>query len=92
MNTTYDLEHIHSTLATSNYASIKLSSQCGCFYCLKVFSSTDVTEWITEGDSKTAVCPHCGIDSVIPATNSDNTVDTVLLSEMREHWFDSKVC
>jgi hypothetical protein len=37
---------------------------CGCYYCLATFPSGDIHEW--RDDSQTAVCPRCGIDSVLP--------------------------
>ncbi len=51
---------------------INNSSICGCFYCLKLFPPQEITEWLEEskssprGPGKTAICPHCGIDSVLP--------------------------
>jgi len=33
-----------------------------------MFPPTEISEWVNEGNaaSVTALCPHCGIDSVIP--------------------------
>lgn len=53
--------------------------RCGCYYCLETFDSTDVVEY-TNND-KTAICPKCGIDAVIPST------DVVLLSKAHDFWF-----
>lgn len=39
------------------------SDGCACFYCFQTFSVSEITTWID--DNKTAVCPHCGMDSVI---------------------------
>lgn len=40
---------------------------CCCVYCFSKFFSIDILEYITEPNSKkTAICPNCGIDSVIP--------------------------
>ena len=42
------------------------SDVCGCFYCLKTFPPSAIAEWVEEpGGGRTAVCPHCGIDSVL---------------------------
>jgi len=43
---------------------------CGCFYCLKMFPPSTITEWVDfdDGDvGQTALCPHCGIDAVVPS-------------------------
>lgn len=37
---------------------------CGCFFCLKVFSSEDITHWIRK-EAGTALCPYCGNDTVL---------------------------
>ncbi len=43
--------------------------KCGCYYCERIFQSDEIKEWIY-GDNPadrngTAICPYCGIDSVI---------------------------
>lgn len=35
-----------------------------CFYCLRRFAVAGVERWIDDGE--TALCPHCGIDAVLP--------------------------
>ncbi|WP_295569937.1 cytoplasmic protein [uncultured Stenotrophomonas sp.] len=42
---------------------LKDSETCGCFYCLDIFDYKNIEDWIDDGD--TALCPSCGIDSVI---------------------------
>ena len=64
------------------------SEFCGCFYCLQVFAPAEIKEWIEEEYplGATALCPKCGIDSVI-GTGSGYPVTREFLSEMHEHWF-----
>jgi hypothetical protein len=38
-------------------------SICRCFHCLKEFPAEEVSRWTDDG--KTALCPRCGIDSVL---------------------------
>ena len=55
----------HSTFR--NEKQIKNSQTCGCFYCNSIFKPDDVNQWCDNdgrGDP-TALCPNCGIDSVI---------------------------
>jgi hypothetical protein len=35
-----------------------------CFYCMRTFTSQMVIKYVDEND--TAICPFCGIDSVLP--------------------------
>lgn len=55
----------HSTFR--NWKQIKNSKVCGCFNCCRVFRPQDIKEWCDNdgrGDP-TAICPNCGLDSVI---------------------------
>lgn len=60
---------------------IENKDTCSCFYCCNEFKSTDIKEW-TDGKS-TAICPRCGIDSVLPGAIKLN-----VLKEMYEYWFN----
>lgn len=59
-----------------------------CFYCLGSFLTTEIKEWIHGED--TALCPRCGIDSVIPRGSlpSEGDEAILLLTDMRTYWFD----
>lgn len=46
-----------------NKTEVLKSNECGCYYCLRVFSSKEIDGWT--GGGKTAICPYCMIDSVI---------------------------
>ena len=73
--------HKHS----SNHRSELLSSEsCGCFYCLKIYSPAEINEWVDDGQC--AICPKCGIDSVI-GSNSGYSLSTEFLKSMHKHWF-----
>ncbi len=65
-------------------AQILASKQCGCFYCRQLFSPHEIEGWLErEG---TAICPRCGIDSVLPEKPGvDLTAE--LLEEMHRYWF-----
>jgi hypothetical protein len=63
------------------------SAACGCFYCLEVFEPGKIREWVDEG--LTALCPACGIDSVI-GTASGFPVDEGFLRQMQARWFASQ--
>jgi predicted RNA-binding Zn-ribbon protein involved in translation (DUF1610 family) len=58
------------------------AGKAGCFYCLQFFDPSEVTEWID--DDQTALCPGCGIDSVLPV---DEQVTPEFLKAMQQSWF-----
>lgn len=64
---------------------IEKSKICGCFYCLFMFNSTDITEWIDDG--QTALCPKCSIDSVLP-DSCGLGISLDFLIDMHYKWFN----
>jgi hypothetical protein len=55
---------------------------CGCFYCRATFPAEDVQFRVDDG--LTALCPRCGIDSVLPGVTDPET-----LAALRHHRFDA---
>ncbi|MBE6669299.1 MAG: cytoplasmic protein [Ruminococcaceae bacterium] len=70
---------------TNNKEALQKDKICGCFYCLNIFSPTEIKEWIPDSRG-TARCPYCGIDSVI-GEYSGLPITVEFLSEMNEYWF-----
>jgi len=66
-----------------NKLGVQESQRCGCFCCCRIFPARDVTEYV--GTAPRAVCPLCGIDSVLPGAWIELT--TELLVEMEQKWF-----
>jgi hypothetical protein len=64
------------------------SQRCGCFHCCAVFAPTRIEEWVDEvdGEGQTALCPVCGIDSVI-GDRSGFPISPTFLRRMKSHWF-----
>ncbi len=65
------------------------SAECGCFYCCRAFAPAQITDWVKDGPSEseqTALCPFCGIDSVI-GSDSGYPIDVDFLRRMKTHWF-----
>ena len=60
---------------------------CGCFHCEKIFYAKDLEIWVD--DDQTALCPFCGIDSVI-CESSGYTIDKTFLKEMNKRWFSPR--
>ena len=69
---------------------LKKDNLCGCFYCLEVFSPSEIKEWIIADNDcdryGTAICPYCDIDSVI-GESSGFPITKEFLSKMNKYWF-----
>ena len=86
METTLERAHKFSS---KHAEMVKKSEECGCFHCGTWFPPAQIKEWIDGG--QTAMCPKCGIDSVIGDASmkgTDIVFDDLFLSEMRRHWFN----
>lgn len=59
---------------------------CGCFYCISIFDPKEIKEWVAD-TSGTAICPYCGIDSVI-GESSLYPITEKFLWEMYDRWFE----
>ena len=69
-----------------NEKKISTSKKCGCFNCKRVFSPEDISLWIDDlHQQRTALCPYCNMDTVIPETG-DIQITTELLENMNEYW------
>ena len=79
------LAHNHSS---KHRAEVEASDMCGCFFCLNMFSPTEIVDWLKEGDG-TALCPRCGIDSVIGSQSGYSITDS-FLRKMNRYWFNTK--
>lgn len=73
--------HLHSF---NHKRYLKRDKVCGCFYCLKIFSPNKIEDWIDRYG--TALCPFCGIDSVI-GQSSGYPITKKFLEKMHMAWF-----
>lgn len=39
---------------------------CGCYHCVTIFDPREIQEYEHDLGGDTAICPYCGIDSVVP--------------------------
>jgi hypothetical protein len=82
----YIRAHIHSS---NHREELVKSDLCGCFHCLEVYNPAEITDWIDEdenGIGLCALCPRCGIDSVIGSA-SGYPITKDFLRKMHQHWF-----
>lgn len=86
------LEEALHPLSFRNRAFLACSEDAACFYCLRTFRPSEIWHWID--NEETAVCPYCGIDSVLPMGAPGSIVDLFLrprprlLEAMRQYWFE----
>jgi hypothetical protein len=80
------LEDAHK-LSSLHRGAIQASKVCGCFYCLSTFNPEFIKEWTDS--NRTALCPKCGIDSVLPESDM-YILDFEFLHQMYEVWFARK--
>ncbi|HXT87590.1 MAG TPA: cytoplasmic protein [Verrucomicrobiae bacterium] len=75
------LAHKHSS---RHRGELESSVLCGCFYCLSIFPSSEIVEWVD--DDQTAICPKCPVDSVIGSA-SGFPITREFLRRMHDYWF-----
>ena len=73
--------HKHSSYHRSK---LERDEKCGCFYCLTIFSPSEIEEWVDAND--TAICPYCEIDSII-GESSGFPITKEFLEQMKQYWF-----
>ena len=66
------------------------SELCGCFHCKGIFPPGEITEWKypKKGVGTTAVCPMCGMDTVIGSASGYPIIED-FLEQMYLRWFEA---
>jgi len=68
--------------STRNRDRVGAAASCGCFHCRSIFASDEIRQWVDDG--QTALCPRCGIDSVLPGVT-----DSAILAALHHHRFNA---
>ena len=91
-----ELEIVHKFSYLNRDSIEKEAVLCGCFYCCEIFLPDKIVEWCDKsikrgGDGireRTALCPFCGIDSVLSwFPESHYPVDKNFLDMMSAYFF-----
>ncbi len=82
----YSVRAAHA-YCTNNKEELLKDSLCGCFYCLEIFSPTEIKEWIKDTKG-TALCPYCCVDSII-GKYTGYPITKEFLAEMHKEWFEN---
>jgi predicted short-subunit dehydrogenase-like oxidoreductase (DUF2520 family) len=83
-------DYVAAHKSSSKHRDILAHSElCGCFYCLAIFPPAKIIDWVDEvdGQGTTALCPICGIDSIIGSA-SGYPITEDFLRQMHRHWFE----
>lgn len=72
-----------SKLSMYNKERLLQGNLCGCYYCGRIYTPGKIVEWTDRLD--TAICPHCGIDSVLDEANGGADLD--VLEQMHQRSF-----
>lgn len=78
----YQLAHNHSM---DHKEQILQDQKCGCFCCMEIFNPEEIVEWVPDRFG-TALCPYCGIDSIIGEC-SGYPITKEFLEQMNKRWF-----
>jgi hypothetical protein len=71
--------------SSNHRAQLQKDKKCGCFFCLSIFDPGEIIQWVRD-ESGTAICPNCGVDSVIGESSGYRIIEE-FLQQMRSYWF-----
>jgi hypothetical protein len=72
--------------ASKHRVAVEASAQCVCFSCFARFKPAAITKWIDA--QQTALCPKCGLDSVLGEA-SGSRIDDAFLRRLHIHIFST---
>lgn len=84
-----DVEAAHG-FSIHNRKQLEKSNMCGCFECVKIFTPSEIEEYIEEEPDDTAICPYCGIDAVI-GESSGYPMTEDFMKRMHRRWIESGI-
>jgi hypothetical protein len=83
---------------TQNKSALMKSKICGCFYCISTFTPDGIEHWHGEENmrgnnnpkaaSATALCPNCGIDSVLGDASGFPITESFLIAMYEQYFGD----
>ncbi len=71
-------------IAMHNKSKLSFVNECVCYYCLKIYNTSEIKEWTDKDD--TAICPYCGVDAILPINNEEDK-NLEVLSKIHKYWF-----
>ena len=86
MKLTEEQSKLYHSHTIRNRNEINQSECCHCISCTKSYPSPIVMDFIKDGDGETALCPYCGVDSVIGDACS-LLLNPEILKALNKRWF-----
>jgi hypothetical protein len=77
---TKDFAKLHK-LSFKNRPLLDLEHSASCFHCFYITPVSEIKEWTDDG--QTAICPECGIDSLLPGE-----IGSRLIIKMSDRYFN----
>lgn len=65
---------------------IRKSEKCGCFSCNRIFPAYEVEDFLKDSGGRTATCPRCFMDTVLPDSCPYELTEE-FLKQMGKRWF-----
>ena len=72
---------------TSRNEEILRDKKCICIYCKNEFDYKEIDDYVADSDGLTAICPKCGIDSVLPKEYDGYTVTKEDIDLLNKEYF-----
>lgn len=72
--------------AFQNEPLVQIAKDCACFCCLEHFPASAIDGWVDDKLHRTAMCPKCGIDSVLTEETLDRVPDNLLKALQAEYF------
>ena len=70
-------------LSIRNRKSLNEVSECACYYCYKIYEVKEIKDYTDM--EETALCPYCGIDTVLPVKCKEDK-NHQLLHKIHNYW------
>jgi hypothetical protein len=80
-----ELEAAHKK-SFQNEPLVRIAHDSACFCCLEHFPPSEIDEWVDDKLHRTAMCPKCGVDSVL-TEETLNKVSDDLLKALQKQYF-----
>ena len=75
----------------ANEPYIRLAQKAGCYSCLKIFPTSEIVHWYDDEPCRTAACPFCTFDSVVP-DSPELRLTPELMKQMEVNCFGESIC
>jgi len=66
---------------------IERSKRCYCYCCLGSFERGSIKKWLSDDY---AICPYCGVDSVIGDATTAFQITPMLMYVLKQRWFENE--